>query len=666
MLFLMTALIAGLITPLTSLAGLLLLAGAAAVLARNRAAWGGAGGGIILLGWLFWLPLSMTWSLSPGVALVYISVLLCLPFAWLIAVAARDRAASLLDWLLPLALAGMILWTVLQGPDTFTSKPQGPFNDPNAFAAFLNLLLLPCLARWLAADLAAQAPLWRSIQLALLAGALFSAFLISSRGGMLVLLLATGLLLWRARGVPHAARRAGVLLAVALAAFAAAFHATGGLNVAQRLASTVTQGDAARINLMKSALSMIADHPWLGTGIGSFQLLYARYRAPGETTTAGGWVHNDYLQLWQEAGLPMFLLLLALLLWVLRRGWLLLNSGDPSHITPLGYLLAVLAVLLHASVNFLLYFAPISLLAGAYLGLIAAPGRPSSPGTDPAGGGLAATPSATAMGSRHRRAYRLIGMGYVLIVGYLLLGQVAVEYLLGDRQYGLRLSSKLDLHYPRSEVAYWLSVLAPFNPVPHQVLAFDTADAMTLSGGGLDMLDEALSRMETSMRLVPCYQPFVNAALSMLVLSKEQPDADLLARGERIARQSLACGPRHGLTYYYAGVLDSLQPGRDPLQKWIKGLTMTNDYGEQLLLATSIMITTQPEQKKTLAPLARQMAQDLQLRESRPGVQPDQYFWVEAHRRLQLCCGTQYQAILNAARHIVVVPEPGMGESEKQ
>lgn len=651
MTLLLSALLASLITPLTALSGLLTLAGASLALIRTHALSARPGAmSFIMLGWLFWIPLSLFWSLSPGTALTYAAVLLCLPLTWMTAAAARGRTADILAWLLPALLAIMTAWAVLQGPGTFTAKPQGPFNDPNLFAAFLNLLILPILARWLASDPVETHPAWRTLQLALLSGGLFASFLISSRGGMLALLAMAGLLLWQARSLPHARRHYWLLLAVFAAAFAAAHYATMGLNVVQRLASTVTEGDAPRIMLLKSALSMIADHPWLGTGIGSFQLLYAQYRAADETGSAGAWVHNDYLQFWQEAGLPMFLLLIALLLWVTLRCRTLLKGGDPGTLKNLGYLVAVGAVLLHAAVNFLLYFAPVMLLMGMYLAL-ATPSddggvHPRLAGAGDFGKyGLVVDPS-----SRHFRAFRIAAIGYGVIVGYLLFGQVAVEYLLGDGQYAQRLSAKMQFVYPRSEVAYWLSVMAPFNPTPQQVQAFDTADAMVMAGGGTEMLDEALSRMEISIQLVPCYQPFANAALAMLV--KEKLSADLIARGERIVAASLACAPRHGLTYYYSGILESMHTGGDPLQKWIKGLTMTRSYGEQLMLATAIMVVTQPQQEKVLIPLVKQMAQDIKLRESRPGVLPEQYFWVEAQRKLHDCCGPQHLELINAAQRV--------------
>ncbi|KAF0103395.1 MAG: O-antigen polymerase [bacterium] len=560
---------------------------------------------------------------------------------------ARESLSRWLNWLIPLTLAGMIVWAVSQGPNTFTAKPQGPFNDPNAFAALLNLLIFPILARWLAKDVTHLRPLWRVSQLALLAGAMYAAFLISSRGAMLALVLLATLLIWRARNVPQAARRRWLLLGVTTVAFLTATYTSSGPSIAHRLADTVVEGDATRMMLFKSSLAMIADHPLLGSGIGSFQLLYEQYRLAGEVGTAGGWVHNDYLQLWLEAGLPMVFLLAALFIWVSSRVYAALRSIGSEQIEPLGYLLGTMAILLHASVNFLLYFAPITILMGIYFAMSTPfSGAHITESTEERKNRWACF-LLSHPGQKSYGAWRLAVSGYAFLVGLLLLGQVAVEYLLGEKQYAHRISSNLNMAYSRHEVAYWLSVLAPFSPIPHQVIAFDTADAMIMSNGGNEMLSEALSRMEISIRQVPCYRPFVNAALSMLV--KETLDEGLMARGQAIVKQSLDCSPRHGLTYYHAGILDSMKQGGDPLQQWIKGLTMTRNYGEQLLLATAIMVVTQPGKSEVLMPLAKQMSQDLRRRESSPGVLSDQNVWVEAQYKLENCCGRQHFELIEAA-----------------
>jgi O-antigen ligase len=638
MIFSISALVAALDSPFSALTGLLLLLIAWWRLANSQSRPMARDAlTFILLGWLFWLPLSMIWSLSPGVALQYVSVLLCLPLAWLTVrtitdIGQLDRALNLL---LPLLLALMIGWAIQQGPATFTGKPQGPFNDPNAFAALLNLLLFPLLARWLVSDLTNIEPWCRTTWLALLGGGLFVFFLISSRGASLAFLCFAPLLFWQAQTVPAARRKLVLFPLVSVIAFAGAYYTTGGLNVASRLAELSAHGDTPRLMLLHSAWAMIVDHPWLGTGIGSFQLLYPRYRASEEIGTAGGWVHNDFLQLWQEAGLPMFFLMIGLFVWVLWRGTQTMRNKSTVALERLGYLAAVAAVLVHSTVNFLFYFSPITLLMGVYLARLQVADH---------------VPAFSQGNGRNVRT--LVAGGYALIVGFLLFGQVVVEHMLGDRHTVQRAFVKLNLNYPRNEIAYWLSVLAPFNPIPQQTLAYDTYDAMTLSHGDPGMLEEAFSRMEISIRLVPCYLPFTNAALGMLV--KERPSQDLLQRGEQMAKQSMACAPRHGLTYYHTGLLAAMSPGNDPLQPWLKGLVKANMYSDQLLLATAIMTRIMPEQKQVLVPLVKSMAEDIRLRESRPGVQPDSYFWDEAQRKLKLCCGNRHEELINAARRVVI------------
>ena len=55
---------------------------------------------------------------------------------------------------------------------------------------------------------------------------------------------------------------------------------------------------------------MLMDAPWLGIGLGTYWLYWPTYRHPDDTS-GGFYVHNDYLQIWIETGLPGFLLLLA-------------------------------------------------------------------------------------------------------------------------------------------------------------------------------------------------------------------------------------------------------------------------------------------------------------------------------------------------------------------
>jgi len=583
----------------------------------------------LMLGWLFWLPASLTWSIAPGVSLSQAVVLICLPMGWLagMALRARGRLEILLERGLPGLLLTLLLWGLLQGPDTFTGKPQGPFNDPNTYAALLNLLILPVLARYLAADLATQ-PVWlRTGQLALYAGVAFVAFLIASRGAALALLLVLPALLWLARAQPAFMRKLALLAVVTGVSYLAAWATTGGISgVGQRLVDTVEGGDPARIMLLHSAWLMIQDHPWVGSGLATFQLLYPNYRFLEETGTAGGWVHNDYLQLWQAAGLPMLLLLLGVVAWAGWAAWRSLGQRGEEALLRMGYLAGIGAILLHALVNFLFFFALVSLLVGLYL----------------AKAGLSITPR-TASGKLVKipRAARLAVGGYACILGYLLLGLMAVEVLLGEAPIIQRTLLKFGVAYPHYQVAYWLSVLTPTHPLPQQVMGQEASDAYVFTGeADPNVRDEALDRMEAAWQRAPCYLPYANAALALI--GQTNSDEKLRGRGEAIAVRSLACDARHGLSYYYAGWLVLPRSETDALAWWRAGLAAAPRRGERVMLATAILARTIPGHEKELELLAMKMANSLRGLEANPGSSADQIFWIGVQDHLRKLTGKRY------------------------
>jgi len=643
---------AALIAPFSSLAALLLLPAALAAVWRERLPkrgplpW-------LLLGWLFWLPVTLVWSQTPGLSLPQAAVLLCLPLGWLAGLALHQRGqlARLLEDGLPALLLILVFWGLLQGPNTFTGKPQGPFNDPNTYAAVLNLLMLPLLARYLATDLAGQAAWRRTGQLALLASVAFVAFLTASRGASLALLLVLPPLLWLARKQPDFKRKLTLLSSVALLAYLAAFAVTGGLSVAMRLADTLQGGDPPRLMLLQSAWLMIQDHPWLGTGLGTFRLLYPRYRYADESGTAGGWVHNDYLQVWQEAGLPMLLLMLGLAAWVAWQMWRVVRktaAGDAVRSSPhptvgalerMGYLTAIAAILLHALVNFLFFFALVSLLVGLYLARVCSP-LPSGEGPGVRERRLqidlgSLTPALSRREREQTRAIRLAAGGYALILAWLLLGQVAVEGLLGQARPIQKILLKWDVAYPRYQVAYWVSVLAPFHPTPQQIMGLELA---SLSGGGGPMRDEALSRMEAGLQRAPCYLPYANDALALIL--QEPLDAALRARGQTLVARNLDCNARHGLSYYHAGKL--AESDTQALEWWRAGMAASPYVVNDLLLTTAILSRTMPGHEKELAALAEQMAQTIRHLEENPGLRADQAFWTDAQHKLYRLAGKRY------------------------
>jgi O-antigen ligase len=161
----------------------------------------------------------------------------------------------------------------------------------------------------------------------------------------------------------------------------------------------------SRGSMLSAAIHLIGQSPLLGAGFGAFSVLYPPLRVPGDMTV-GDMVHNEYLQLWLEGGLPMGLFLVGLLLVSFFAGVSLLHRhlAEPSdenaarvreRAWALTALLMAGAILVHATINFPLHDpATLSvLLVSATLGIRHRFGADSriakAPRRVPAGPGLA-------------------------------------------------------------------------------------------------------------------------------------------------------------------------------------------------------------------------------------------------------------------------------------
>lgn len=630
--FIFIVILSALLSSFSGLASLLLLVSAGKTGAYRNLLTPRPGLVWIMAAWLFWIPLSATWAHSPGLALEIGTLLLGLPLAWLAGrhLHEQGQLLPLLTWLVPVALLILALWGWLQGPNTLSSKPQGPFNDPNTYAGVLNLLMLPLLARYLAADLRSQSPLWRTTLLGLVGtyGLIF--FLVASRGASLAVLLVLPILLWKARNAIQIKRKLALLISVlTLCYFSASAINTTSKPLADRFnrmaavsETSIAQIDQPRWRTMSSTWTMIQDHPWLGTGLGSFQYLYPKYRNPLEIKGGNGWVHNDYLQFWQEGGLVIVVLLLCLLGWTVRRTWLDLKSPEPASLEHLGYLTAILALLLHASVNFILYFSFVAVMLGLYLAVI--------------------TPATTS--PPLQRPWRLLAGGYGLILGYLMLGMVLVDGLLGQKDAVQRLMNQFGKAYPVFDAGVLLSIVAPFHHGPSLVLA-DEMSQLWLASGKQDpnMLAGAMSELENSLRLLPCNP---KATLHRLQLLSQATPPQLPATAQRYIDQALDCNPRSGLGYFYAGLIMDPQSPELALDYWRAGLAASMYGGERNMLAALLLAREIPEQKVPLERIAHELARVwlALLRDQPTGVTPT--FGREMEERLRHIGGRRYEALV--------------------
>jgi O-antigen ligase len=233
--------------------------------------------------------------------------------------------------------------------------PFGPYVNRNHFAGFVELTLPTGLAlmifRGLRRDMIPLTGLLTIIPV----GAMV---LSGSRGGIVsfafqVTVLA---LLARFRKAPEGPR----LMALAMVGFAAlALVAWLGAGRAIEKFSTLHPGDirlSKRVSMFRGAAHIFFDHPLHGTGLGSLVAVYPRY----ETLYDGyvvDHVHNDYMELLAETGIPGGLCGIAFL-WILFRDASKCFAAEQGHFSRAihaGAIAALCGLLLHSLVDFNLH-----------------------------------------------------------------------------------------------------------------------------------------------------------------------------------------------------------------------------------------------------------------------------------------------------------------------
>jgi len=137
-------------------------------------------------------------------------------------------------------------------------------------------------------------------------------------------------------------------------------------------------GGQSRLSMWRDALPLIKQHPWLGTGLGTFPIAYTS----GQTAFLSQFVnhaHNDYLELAADLGIPAALVLFGSILFILGRAIrsFLTGERDFDRIVALGCVGSIVAILLHSFADFNLYIPANALLFSAILGLAISARNPS-------------------------------------------------------------------------------------------------------------------------------------------------------------------------------------------------------------------------------------------------------------------------------------------------
>ena len=148
----------------------------------------------------------------------------------------------------------------------------------------------------------------------------------------------------------------------------------GGTHIVERLL-TLTDKETVlnfegRTIAWKGCLHMIAAHPLLGTGPGSFTTLFPAWQPPGMTARFF-YAHNDYLQYAAELGLPVIVIIVWVVMLLMRRmSHLLFHPSRQIWGISLGAGIGILTIIFHSCIDFNLHIPANAAVFTVILGLL--------------------------------------------------------------------------------------------------------------------------------------------------------------------------------------------------------------------------------------------------------------------------------------------------------
>ncbi len=305
--------------------------------------WGQAVGQLLYgqgWGWLgLGLILSTLGSQAPGESVLQLTNFL--PFFGLygaIAIALinlQQPLATLRTWALVLLLATIpinlraVLEYYLNAPENYSRwlnlpwlqwlyggiyyghRASSVFGHPNVLASYMVMVFglgLGLCAYCLQTSQRRRLTLWIYAATCL---SLVGIFCSGSRNGLLV--AGVQVLLFFALVQPARPVLLAGLGSLATVAACTLIWGVGGRSLAESF-STIT----LRLDVWQVAWQMIPNHPWLGTGLGTFKLLYEPHAVPLYDSL--GHAHNLWLMLALEAGIPVALGFTLIVGWIMVQG----------------------------------------------------------------------------------------------------------------------------------------------------------------------------------------------------------------------------------------------------------------------------------------------------------------------------------------------------------
>lgn len=282
-----------------------------------------------------------------------------------------------------------------------------------------------------------------------------------------------------------------------------------------------------RISIWKSALSIIKDHPFLGTGLGTFSDAFPGYSFPVKGVFArfgkkASFAHNEYLQIASEMGIFALGIFIWLLCAFFKKAKEILKNlqGKEEYGLVIGLVAGIVGVLIHSSVDFPLHAPAVAIIlsinAGIVMGL--------SPSRLTVSASTADQPKRLAPFTVLGKRYYLYSVLIILILGYAIMAPyladiyaergeykkaIAQDPLCGE--YHFKLANLYVKRYRETGDSYYridayerfkrAMRLEPRNGYYHRRLAKFYHQNFT----GRSRLDFAIREMERALELNPNY-----------------------------------------------------------------------------------------------------------------------------------------------------------------
>ena len=231
------------------------------------------------------------------------------------------------------------------------------FIYPNAFAGGL-LLLAPTMFYLLYKNNKNGRLSLKFLSYVILGLSLFCLYWSGSKAGLIVIALTIVLLLFKNWNLP---KKYKVLATFVLIILVGCVFAIKYADYFHRGAKSL----GARFDYWRAATEITIQHPFLGTGPGTFSIPYRNIKKP--ESEMAKLAHNDYIQQASDSGIPGMVLYTGFIIWVLNRGFRL--GFQNKELLPI--FIGLFAWSIHSFFEFHLYIPALAYLAFAFAGVLA-------------------------------------------------------------------------------------------------------------------------------------------------------------------------------------------------------------------------------------------------------------------------------------------------------